>query len=182
VRTPYALALDGPPVAADLTRAERHACAALPGAARRADWRAGRLAAKRAVEAAGLPAAWLTLSIAHVAGRGAAIAVPAPARVGIDLERTGAVRPAHARYFVTRVERRLARRLGLTALWTLKEAAWKALDLPNATPFGALELHADGRGRVVAVSLHGVRRKARATISRPWRGFVLAVVWIGEDA
>jgi 4'-phosphopantetheinyl transferase EntD len=182
VRTPYALALDGPLAAACLTAAERRACAALPGAARRRDWRAGRLAAKRAVQAAGLPAARLTLCISHVAGRGAAIAVPAPARVGIDLERAGAVRPAHARYFVTRVERRLARRLGLTALWTLKEAAWKALDLPHATPFGALELRADARGRVVEVSLRGVRRAARAMLARPWPGFVLAVVWLEEDA
>lgn len=180
--TPYVLALDGPLAAAALTRAERCACAALPGPARRADWRAGRLAAKRAVQTAGLPAVRLTLSISHVAGRGAAIAVPAPARVGIDLERAGAVRPAHARYFVTRVEQRLARRLGLTALWTLKEAAWKALDLPNATPFGALELRADAHGRVVEVSLCGVGRPARAMLARPWPGFVLAVVWLEEDA
>lgn len=182
MRTPYALALDGPPAAACLTARERRICAALPSAARRRDWRAGRLAAKRAVHAAGLPAARLTLSISHVAGRGAAIAVPAPHRVGIDLERAGAVRPAQARYFLTRAERRLARRLGLTALWTLKEAAWKALGADAATPFTALELHADRSGRLEAVSLHGRRTRARAVRARPWGGeFVVAVVWLEED-
>jgi 4'-phosphopantetheinyl transferase EntD len=181
VRTSYALALDGPLAAACLTAAERRACAALRSAARRRDWRAGRLAAKRAVHAAGLPAARLTLSISHVAGRGAAIAVPAPARVGIDVERAGAVRPAQARYFLTRAERRLARRLGLTALWTLKEAAWKAFRADDATPFGALELHAGRRGGIEGVSLHGRRHPARAVLARPWPGFVLAVVWVLEE-
>ncbi len=107
--------------------------------------------------------------------------MPAPDRVGIDLERAGAVRPAQARYFLTRTERRLARRLGLTALWTLKEAAWKALGAGDATPFTALELHADRSGRLEAVSLHGRRTRARALLARPWRGFVVAVVWLGED-
>jgi len=180
VHTSYALALDGPLAAACLTAAERRACAALPGAVRRRDWRAGRLAAKRAVRAARLPAARLTVSISHVAGRAAAVAAPAPSRVGIDLERAGAVRPAQARYFLTRAERRLARRLGLTTLWTLKEAAWKALGADDATPFAALEVHADPHGGVEGVSLHGRRHRARALVARPWPGFVLAVVWLSE--
>ena len=175
-----ALGLDGPTAAACLTPAERRACAALPSDVRRRDWRAGRLAAKRAVRAARLPAARLTLSIAHVAGRAAAVAVPAPGRVGIDLERAGAVRAAQARYFLTRAERRLARRLGLTVLWTLKEAAWKALRADDATPFAALELHADPRGGVEGVSLHGRRHRARALVARPWPGFVLAVIWVSQ--
>jgi 4'-phosphopantetheinyl transferase EntD len=175
-----ALGIDGPAAAACLTPAERRACAALPSDARRRDWRAGRLAAKRAVRAAGLPATRLALSIAHVAGRAAAVAAPAPSRVGIDLERAGAVRTTHARYFLTRAERRLARRLGLTALWTLKEAAWKAFRADDATPFTALELHADPRGAIDGVSLYGRRHPARALVARPWPGFVLAVIWVGE--
>ena len=182
MHTSYALALDGPLAAACLTAAERRACAALPGAVRRRDWRAGRLAAKRAVHAAGLPAGRLTVSISHVAGRGAAIAVPAPARVGIDLERTRTVRRNQARYFLRSDERALARRLGLTAMWSLKEAAWKACGASADTPFRALALHADRKGRLEAISLHGRRTRARASLSRPWRGFVVAVVWLEEGA
>jgi 4'-phosphopantetheinyl transferase EntD len=176
-----ALGIDGPAATACLTPAERRVCAALPSDARRRDWRAGRLAAKRAVRAAGLPAARLTVSIAHVAGRAAAVAALAPGRVGIDLERAGSVRPAQARYFLTRAERRLARRLGLTVLWTLKEAAWKALRADDATPFLALEVHAGPRGDIESVSLHDRRHGARALVARPWPGFVLAVLWVLEE-
>ncbi len=117
-----------------------------------------------------------------MAGRGAAIAVPAPARVGIDLERSGSVRGNHGRYFLRSDERALARRLGLTAMWSLKEAAWKACGASADTPFRALALHADRKGRLEAISLHGRRTRARASLSRPWRGFVVAVVWLEEGA
>lgn len=183
MRYPYALALelDGPRAAASLTAAERRVCSALPGAARRRDWRAGRIAAKRAAALLGAAAAPVTVSLAHVAGRAAAVAAPGRVRLGVDLERAGAVHPDHARYFLTAVERRLARRLTLTTLWALKEAAWKALALNPATPFTALQLHADrGGGRVVTVSLRRKRWPARVWLARPWRGFVLAVVWLGE--
>lgn len=203
----YALALeiDGPLAAASLTAAERRACAALPTIARRRDWRAGRLAAKRAaaqmlglsdlqavevrsrpgaqplVRFPGLPTVVpMTLSIAHAAGRAAAVVARGDTRVGVDLERAGTVRSAYARYFLGDAEQSIARRVGLTALWVLKEAAWKALGLGADTAFTALELHLGRDGRLAALSLLGRRRPARAWLSRPWPGFVLAVVTLRE--
>ncbi|HEV8265915.1 MAG TPA: 4'-phosphopantetheinyl transferase superfamily protein [Gemmatimonadales bacterium] len=203
----YSLALDvdRPLAASSLTAAERHACAALPTAERRAEWRAGRLAAKRAVarmlglsdlraiEVRSRPGTRplvrlprlsavvpLTLSIAHAAGRAAAVVVQARGvgtdRVGVDLERAGTVRSAHARYFLGEAEQSLARRVDLTALWVLKEAAWKALGLRAETPFTALELHLGRDGQLAGLSLLGRRRPARAWLARPWPGFLLAVV------
>jgi len=182
VRSSYAIALsaDGPAAAACLTAVERRACRALPGEDRRRDWRAGRLAAKRAVaQLHGVrPTAPVLVAVAHAAGRAAAVAAVGPGRVGIDLERAGAIHPAYARYFLTRAERSLVRRFGITTLWALTEAAWKALGLANATVFSAVELLADRRGEITALTLHGERRCVRVLVTRPWPEFILAVVWV----
>lgn len=188
-----------------LTRSERGADASQPSAQARRDFRAGRVAAKRAaasllamdrldrLEIAACPGAppevrlldergggsqrtRLVVSLSDRDGRGAAMAAPAGARIGVDLERAGAVAEAHARYFLTPRER-LGRTEGdLTALWALKEAAWKALRLSDATPFAALELHTNEDGALSGLSLGGVWRRARARFSEPWPGWVLAAV------
>lgn len=159
------------------------------------DHRVSRLAARRAVRAA-LPGALetrierraagapsvvganppLALSLSHCDGRAAAIAAPAPARVGIDLERDDAIRPGHARYFLTPRERSAIGTRSLAALWALKEAAWKALALPDDTCFHDVELGLDDEGSVEVVHSRGDTFGATATVATPWPGFVLATV------
>ena len=159
------------------------------------DHRVSRLAARRAVRAA-LPGALeirierrarsvprvvgtptpLALSLTHCDGRAAAIAAPAPARVGIDLERQDAIAPGHARYFLTPRERSALGTHSPAALWALKEAAWKALALPDDTCFHDLELGLDDEGSVDAVRSGGRTFGASATLAEPWPGFVLATI------
>ena len=159
------------------------------------DHRVSRLAARRAVRAA-LPGALeirierrtggapsvvgaarpLALSLTHCNGRGAAIAAPAPARVGIDLERDGAIAPDHARYFLTPRERSALGTHSLAALWALKEAAWKALALPDDTCFHEVELGLDEAGSVEVVHSRGDTFGASATLVTPWPGYVLATM------
>ena len=165
-----------------LTPVEREACAGLATGAARADYRAARLAARRAV--ARLGAAPLALALSHRLGRAAAVATAARGvRVGVDLEVAGSVPPERARYFLTRYEREVAAgRVEFAALWALKEAAWKALDVRDTVCFSALELVLDvDTARLTAVALHGERYAASAALSAPWPGFVLAVVCVAGD-
>lgn len=188
-----------------LTPAESASMYRLAGIARAADWRAGRLAAKRAVSAAlggkslrrieigsrgdERPRALLTtaglrrpvhvaLSLAHSGGRAVA-AVTRGVRVGVDIERVRRIPAEHARFFLTASERRS----GLSELvcWTVKEAAWKALGLTRADPFMALELIWNG-AELAAVRCAEVKRKARAVVTHSWSGFVIAVVVVAEAA
>lgn len=191
-----------------LSAAECRTCAALPEH-RRADWRASRMAAKSAAAAAlGMPEdaleatppapgerprlalvsatgpvpAPLSLSVSHRDGRGAAVADLPGRKVGIDLERADAAADGTERYFLSPAERRDAGSLGPAALWSLKEAAWKALGCGPSTPFTALRLHFDGDSTLEAVELSGRRMPARAEVSTPWPGYVLSVVWVEEEA
>lgn len=165
------------------------------------DYLASRLAARRAVRAA-LPAALeiriqrragaapsvlgtgqpIALSLTHCDGRAAAIAAPAPARIGIDLEREDAIAPDHARYFLTTRERAALGTHSLAALWALKEAAWKALALPDTTRFHDLELGIDDAGTLAAVSTTCQTFHASATLDTPWPGYVVASVQLGDAA
>lgn len=206
----YAVAVDHPGADRWLTAAERQAWAAVPWSERRSDWRAGRVAAKRAAAGAlglddptrvalvpltgGVPrialrgpfgthrVVPLALSLTHRSGRAAAAATTEPGALGIDLELAGQVRAAHAGYYLSRAERALAGWYGLTALWTLKEAAWKALRCDDTVSFTALELRFDGSGAVNAVSLGGAVRRAIVGVLHPWPGYVLAVVWLPWEA
>jgi 4'-phosphopantetheinyl transferase EntD len=158
-----------------------------------ADVRASRLAAARAVALLGHDDAYLrpeprghgvAVSVSHRAGRGAAIAARAGSGllVGVDLELDVPMPPARARYFLSAAERADAGgRRDLATLWALKEAAWKALRLDDATPFHALELGLDRAGDLRTVSLCGRPRRAGARVLAPWPGFVLAALWV-EDA
>ena len=159
---------------------------ASPAEIRRAERAASHVAAERAVARLGGGRAEdsVLLSRTHSHGRGAAVALRDGQGVsaGIDLEREGAVRERFARYFLTDAERKRAGARELAELWALKEAAWKALRLDDTVHFAALELRFDDGGEVVGLTLHGRARPARATVSRPWPGFVLAVVLVGEAA
>jgi len=206
----YAVAVDHPTAVAWLSAGERRWSAGLPGPARRSDWRAGRVAAKRAVAAVlGLddplrvtlvpvPGAAplvevrdvggshrvvpLAFSLSQCAGRAAAAASVARGGLGIDLELSDQVRAAHAGYYLSPSERERAGACGLTTLWTLKEATWKALRCDDTVPFTALQLEFDAAGAVAAVSLSGRTQPAVAHVLEPWRGYVLAIVWIpGEE-
>lgn len=203
---PYCVAVASDRPAADrlLTPTERLTCAAIPDSRRRSDWRAGRIAAKRAAarlagaraperfelipgpgraptvvvrgdDGATLPAS-LTLSLAHRDGRAAAVAARPGVRIGVDVERLGAIPVAHERYFLTPAERLGASTRDAAELWTLKEAAWKALGCDPSMPFSAIELRFDGRGALRALQLQGATLPARANIRHPWRGYVVAVV------
>lgn len=166
-----------------------------------AEYRASRLAARRAVEAmvplarrveierregaaplvvaSGGPGEQeLALSLTHRDGFAAAMVTTAPARIGIDLEREDAIAPDHARYFLMAREQDALGRHSLSALWVLKEAAWKALSLNDDDAFHGLELHIDSLGELRAVSARGSRFAARATLATPWPGYVLATVRI----
>lgn len=210
MRYHYAFADDDPAADRWLSDSERRAYVALHTPEQRRDWRAGRAAAKRAAAGAlGLddptrvelvPVAGgapqialrdasgthrivrLVLSLSHRSGRAAAVATTEPGGLGIDLELAGQVRAAHAGYYLSAEERELEGLYGLTALWTLKEAAWKAVRCDDAVSFTALELRFDTAGAVNAVSLRGTQRPAVATVLRPWPGYVVGVLWVPEDA
>jgi 4'-phosphopantetheinyl transferase EntD len=170
-----------------------------------ADRRAGRLAARSAAaELLGLPANQLRverrpgapprlrhrdggrplplrLSVAHRDGLGVAAATAGAWRIGVDVERHGAVRPAHARLFLTRAERRRMPH-DLATAWALKEAAWKALRLDARTPFAALDLRLDARGALRAVRARGREHAARARLRVVRGGHVLALVRVAAEA
>ena len=118
----------------------------------------------------------LSISLAHANGHAIAAATHHPARVGVDLERDGRIEPGHADYFLAPRERRQQPFLSLTALWALKESAWKALGCGDATPFGELELLFDAGGSVAAVRLGTMVIPASAELRRPWPGWVAAVL------
>lgn len=188
------------------SEAECRACASLPRH-RRGEWLAGRRALKlAAAEVLGIPVEELCTatesvipprlhrigadgssspivvktSLTHRDGQAAATA-HVQRRVGIDLERVGSVHPRHARYFLTQQER-LDAVHDLTTLWCLKEAAWKALECEGTTPFTALELEFGRHGDLRAVLLDGRSIPAGALLTRSRSGYVLAVVWIEDDA
>jgi phosphopantetheinyl transferase (holo-ACP synthase) len=196
----FALAADAADAARTLTAAERGEHESLASDARRRDWLVGRLAAKRAVaralgirglarieiaarpgaapralllDAEGEPHALpLVLSLAHCDGRAAAAVGPEWVRLGVDVERAGSVGEARRRYFLAPGE---GGGLDAAGLWTLKEAAWKALGCDEQLPFRALTLQLDGAGSLRAVALRGEIFPARATVATPWPGYVLAV-------
>lgn len=199
-----------------LTASECRMCSALP-LSRRADFRAGRLAARRAAAAAaGVPVRSVeiepgaaggcdegagpdtfrggavarvagvdiapSLSISHRDGRAAAVADPAARRVGVDMERAGAVPPGTERYFLSETEREALSFTDATTLWSMKEAAWKALGCTDASPFASLELRFDGTQRLEAVLLGGRSHPAAAEVSTLPGGYVMAVVWLEAAA
>jgi phosphopantetheinyl transferase len=201
---PYALAIakagDSP---VPLTLSERRECERLPHDEWRRDWLAARGAAKRAIaEWCGIPLdrirldsragaaprcfvldeldCWsflpLSLSIAHRDGVGIAAVAEHGASVGVDVERGGDIGPAEYRYFLAPGETAVARRLGATLLWVLKEAVWKALGLALSTSFASVTLDFDtASDDLRSVSVGGTRMSARArVVSVPDRSDLVA--------
>lgn len=187
---PYSLAF-GHESADALCDSERREYGQLASEARRRDWLAGRLAAKRAVAARcdlpldairlvprsgaaplclGRPVGggWaplgVSISIAHRGGVGIAAAFDDGDRVGLDIDHAGAVHREHTRYFLAPFESTGAEHLDPTLLWVLKEAAWKALALGQDVPFTALRLAFDGDGALRSVSVEGTWMAARAHV------------------
>lgn len=106
-----------------------------------------------------------------------AVVASAGVRVGIDLERTGSV-PLHAlRYFLTREEREMAADVDPSVLWSVKEAAWKALGLGRSVPFLTMEIRADARGLPLGVAVCGAFVPMHTRLSHPWPGFHAVAAW-----
>ncbi len=173
-----------------------------------ADWRAGRIAAKRAAAAVtgiqeldrfelqpvpgaapivtvrdgsgGASVVPMVLSLSHRDGRAVAAASMAPGGLGVDLEHANAVRGAHVRYFLAANERQALKKRTPAELWTLKEAAWKAVQCGNTASFTELELGFDGAGAVETIAFRGQLRSAQATLFHLWLGYAVAVVWVPE--
>lgn len=118
----------------------------------------------------------LSISLSHANGHAIAAAAHHPARIGVDLERDGRIASGHADYFLAPRERKLQHFVSLTALWALKESAWKALGCGDTTPFAELELLFDAGSCVRAVRLGTMVIPAVAELRRPWPGWVAAVV------
>jgi len=157
-------------------RALRHACRGGGGEAVTIGRRPGRPPVVRtATPACGSRRLPVALSLAHRDGLGAAAVAPEGARVGVDVERRGGVRRSQLRYFATPEERAAGPRDG-SALWALKEAAWKALGLAQDRPFHTLVLEFDGSRRLAGVRVDGARHAADALLARPWPRHLLAVV------
>ena len=200
-----AIATDGREARSALTPSERATCASIAGAQQRRNWRAGRLAAKRAVQqmvdesearqidvgsSRAAPPTLMILdaegrrrelevvvSISHRDGRAVAAAVPGGLRVGVDLEPARAVPRRLARYFLSREELGRAGCGDVTVLWTLKEAVWKALRLGGEMPFKDLELCCGPSGALRGVKLRGAFLPMRADVCAPWPDYVMSTVW-----
>jgi 4'-phosphopantetheinyl transferase EntD len=192
----------------ELAPDERREYAELAHDARRRDWLAGRRAAKRAIAAHCAVAStqlrlvgradaaplgllrtddegWSTLplsiSISHHDGRGLAAVADGPTRVGVDLARLGEIEREHHRYFLAPSEWSIAKRIGATVVWALKEAAWKALSLGSETPFSALELTIDKTDRLRGIRLDGCWIPATARTWRFAHDLVAAAVYVRAD-
>lgn len=144
-----AIARDGAVARFALTATELRRCAELPTRRRRSDYRAGRLAAKRAAGGllGGLPRrrievitgrdgpptvglldgegirrpAEVELSISHRDGRAVAAVAPPGVRIGVDLELAASVPRRMARHFLTDVE---AKTLEDVAGWSDPTVLW----------------------------------------------------------
>jgi 4'-phosphopantetheinyl transferase EntD len=117
------------------------------------------------------------LSIAHSGGRAVAAAASGAGRIGVDLERGGAVACHQLRLFASPQECALG--IEPTTLWTLKEAAWKAFSCDATTPFHALTIAAVDAtlsATRVVFALRGDIRPGFVQVWHPWPGWIAALV------
>ncbi|MDX1495310.1 MAG: 4'-phosphopantetheinyl transferase superfamily protein [Longimicrobiales bacterium] len=205
-RMTIATATDGPAAKAALTATEARECALLAEAARRRDFRAGRLAAKRAAQADlhrspccrievvgdrdGAPELRLrdalggsrrvsrALSLSHRDGHAVAVTAPSGTRIGVDLERAGSVQLSTVQELLTPFELEIAHEVDPTVIWSVKEAAWKALGLGTSVEFAEVELRADPMGRLIGIDVLGAFVPMHTRIAEPWPGFICAKVWM----
>ncbi|MDX1647156.1 MAG: hypothetical protein R3304_08420 [Longimicrobiales bacterium] len=170
-----ATATDGAAARAILTREEAEICTGLAHEALRSDYRAARLAERRAAEELGRDA---VLSSAPRGGHAVAVASPAGARVGVALERSGSLHVAMVRSHLTRFEQRLAEGIDPTILWSVKQASWKALGLGPSLPVAELELAPDVDGKLVGIYIGDAVLPVHVRMSQPWPGFIMTAVWL----
>lgn len=102
-------------------------------------------------------------------------------KVGVEIAPVEPMPAERARYFLTLAEQQLQVPERNT-IWTIKEAAWKALECDGPTPFTAMELRFDDYGSLREVSLEGRLFPAGALVLSPWPAYMLAVVWIDGSA
>lgn len=102
-------------------------------------------------------------------------------KVGVEIAPVEPMAADRARYFLTLAEQKLQVPERNT-IWTIKEAAWKALECEGPTPFTAMELRFDDYGSLREVSLEGRLFPAGALVLSPWPEYILAVVWIDGNA
>jgi hypothetical protein len=129
-----------------------------------------------AVRAVGRPRPACVVSRSHTGGIAAALAGPAPGRLGVDLVRLDRVGDRHAKAVASARERRLLNRQGTLAAplaWALKEAAAKATGDPWRWFPGGLRIAAASEGGL-AVRWRGYTFDAGW---RRWRGTLCAWVW-----
>lgn len=122
----------------------------------------------------------ISISVSHHDGCGLAAVADSPARVGVDLARLGEIQPEHQRYFLAPSEWSVAERIGATAVWALKEAAWKALSISPDTPFSSLEVVLDSDDKLCGLRLDGRWISATGRTWRFSRGFIAAVVRVAR--
>lgn len=106
---------------------------------------------------------------------GWAVAACSRAPIGVDLERLTDIADTSGDYFLSESERREFAGLPLVTLWSLKEAAWKALALTDDVPFRALTLRGSEQ-RLSGVEIDGHAIAATGSCWQPASGWVLSLV------
>lgn len=158
-----------------LTEQEAEECGRLACGAGRSDFRAGRLAVKRALNGRDPDA---VVSASRRDGRAVAVAVPAGVRVGVDLERAGAVDLPSVRPHLTTFEEILAADLDPAIVWSAKRAAGKALAMGASLPIGEIELCPGSAGKLLGVYVGDAFFPMHTRITEPWPGYVMTTVWM----
>lgn len=168
-------AKDGATARYVLTEQEAEECARLSCGAGRRDFRAGRLAVKRALERRDSDA---VVSACSRDGRAVAVAAPAGVRVGVDFERAGSLDLPSVRAHLTAFEEGLAANLDPAVVWSAKRAAWKALGMGVSLPIGEIELCPGPSGKLVGVYVGDAFLPMHTRITEPWPGYAMTTVWM----
>ena len=170
------LARDGSTARDLLTAEEMRTCALLPCRVQRRDFRAVRLAERRALR--GREASGMVVSSDRRDGHAVAVAAPEGMRVGVALEREGSVQLHAVRDDLTTFELRLAAHMDPTILWSAKQAVCEALGLGDALPLHEIELSPEPSGQLVGAWVGDAFLPIHVRMSEPWAGFFMTTVWI----
>lgn len=177
-----ATALDDAIAGDTLTPEESWISSVLQPAERRS-YRAGRLAARRALSAlernqqGTAPLHEPVLAVAENDGRAVAVAVPGPARLGVGLERGRSIDSAEVRPYFSPLEA-MAGAHDAAVQSALKQAAWRALQRHGTPRLEEIELCVSDAGRLLGARLAGVQVPASGAVALPWAGWVAAAVWL----
>ena len=170
------MAKDGATARQLLTADEVRTCALLPCRVQRRDFRAGRLAERRALR--GRDGQGAVVSSDRCDGHAVALAAPEGVRVGVALEREGAVRLHAVEGALTAFELRLAEHMDPTILWSAKRAVRAALGLGDSVDMADIELAPEPSGQLVGAWVRGAFLPLHVRLSEPWAGFFMTTVWI----